>query len=458
MPSAPPHVPPRRALYVAVAVAVASIAPPLRAQPSAKAPAVLTLDEALAIAKRNNPTYQLALTGQARAAANRRTAYGALIPTLGTNFNVNYREGIQQFFAGVPFGAANNTVGSSYGINANMTISPGVGFGLRSANASMDAADETVTLGLLQLRRDVTVQFMNALQARARVTLQDTLLASARSQLTLTEARAKAGLATDLDVRRSQVSVGQQEVALLQARSQADVEVFRLFQQIGVSQSSTVQLSGDLPIIAPPSDLQGLLAKATQASPDLRSRRARLSASQQAYRAQQAQYLPTLNLGANLSGATQRLLGTVPAGAPTGGQGTFPFDFVRQPYTLSAGLSLPIFNGFQREQQIQVANADRRDAEAQLRQTELAVQTTVVTQVTILQADYRAVEINRANLAAAREALTLAEERYRLGLANLVDLVQVRADLERASNDYIASIYTFHRDYAQLEAVTGPLR
>jgi outer membrane protein len=446
----------RRSLLLA-AVTV-GLAPTLGAQSAATAPAVLTLDEALAIAKRNNPTYQLALNGQSRAAANRRAAYGALIPSLNSNFNVNYREGIQQFFAGVAFGAANNTVGSSYGLNANLTISPGLGFGLRSANADYSAADASVNLGLMQLRRDVTVQFMNALQARARVSLQDTLLASARTQLTLTEARAKAGLATDLDVRRSQVSVGQQEVALLQARSQAEVEVFRLFQQLGVTPEGDVRLSGDLPITAPPTDLKALQANATQMSPELRNRRAQLTSAQQTYRAQQTQYLPTLNLGANVSGATQRLLGTLPPNAPTGGQGSFPFDFVRQPYTLSAGLSLPIFNGFQREQQIQAASAGRREAEAQLRQSELAVQTTVVSQATILQADYKAVEINRANLAAAREALTLAEERYRLGLANLVDLVQVRADLERASNDYINSVYTFHRDLAQLEAVTGPLR
>jgi outer membrane protein len=418
----------------------------------------LTLDDALAIAKRNNPTYQQALNSQDRAAAQRRSAYGALIPSVNSSFDIGLREGRQQFFAGVPFGAANNVVSSSGGLNASMTIAPGLGFGLRSANNSYAAAESDVNTGLLTLRRDVTVQFMNALQARARIALQDTLLASARTQLELTAARAKAGLATDLDLRRSEVSVGQAEVQLLQARSQAEVELFRLFQQMGVSQQSGVVLSGDLPVTAPPADIAALQAKAAANSPELRARRSRLVAAQNTYRAQQTTYLPSLNLSASISGVTQTLQGTLPPGSTNAGQGTFPFDFVRQPYNLSAGLQFPIFNGFQREQNVAAAGAGRRDAEAQLRQTELAVQTIVVSQATILQADFRSVEINQRNLAAAREALKLAEDRYRLGLASIVDLVQVRADLERASNDYITSVYTFHRDYAQLEAVTGPLR
>lgn len=422
------------------------------------APRTLTLDEAFALAKRNNPGYQQAQNALARSAAQRRATYGALLPSVNTSFDVGLREGRQQFFAGVPFGAANNILSSSGGLNAGISIAPGLGFGLAAANRSFDAAEEETSLGEMQLKRDITVQFMNALQARARVSLQDTLLASARTQLDLTRARARAGLATDLDVRRSEVAVGQQEVQLLQAQSTADVEVFRLFQVIGVTPESSVQLRGDLPVTEPPADIAALQARAVRASPELRARRARLEAARETHLAQRTTYLPTLSLNASVSGVTQRFQGALPPGTNLTGTGSFPFDFVRQPYNVGASLSLPLFNGFQREQNIAVAAAGRRDAEAQLRQTELSVATTVVSQATILKADYRAVEINRANLSAAREALTLAEERYRLGLANLVDLVQVRADLERASNDYINSVYTYHRDFAQLEAVTGPLR
>jgi outer membrane protein len=439
---------------------VAGLASLVAALPAAaqNAPNVLTLAQALEIARRNNPTYQQAVNSRSRAAAQRRTAYGALLPSVNTNFGVGLREGRQQFFAGVPIGISNNSLNSSLGFSAGLDISPGVLFGLRSAEASFDAADQSVDLADLQLRQNVTVQFLTALQARARVTLRDTLLASAKTQLAQAEARAKAGLATDLDVRRSQVSVGQQEVQLLQAQSQAQVELFRLFQQLGVEQPEGIALSAELPLEPLGMERDALMARAMARSPELQARRAELTSALQAHRATQTQYLPTLSFGANVSSISQRLQGTPPPQAVSSQIGDFPFSVVRQPYTVSAGLSLPIFNGFQREQQIQVAAANRRDAEARVRAAELSVTATVVSQYTALLADFRAVEINRQNEAAARQALTLAEERYRLGLASLVDLVQVRAEFEQASNDLINSIYQYHRDFVQLEAVTGPLR
>ena len=61
--------------------------------------------------------------------------------------------------------------------------------------------------------------------------------------------------------------------------------------------------------------------------------------------------------------------------------------------------------------------------------------------------------------AAARTALQLAQERYRVGLNSLVDLQQARADFDRAETDRIDALYEFHRSFAALENAVGrPLR
>ena len=72
---------------------------------------------------------------------------------------------------------------------------------------------------------------------------------------------------------------------------------------------------------------------------------------------------------------------------------------------------------------------------------------------------YEAVQIQTQNSAAAREALELAQERFRVGANTFVDLVQARADFQRAESDRINAIYEFHRAYATLESAVGrPLR
>ena len=46
-----------------------------------------------------------------------------------------------------------------------------------------------------------------------------------------------------------------------------------------------------------------------------------------------------------------------------------------------------------------------------------------------------------------------------MGAATFVDVQQARADFERAENDRINALYTFHQAFAALESAVGrPLR
>ena len=76
-----------------------------------------------------------------------------------------------------------------------------------------------------------------------------------------------------------------------------------------------------------------------------------------------------------------------------------------------------------------------------------------------LTAAKRASDLQTQNSATAREALRLAEERYRVGANTFVDVQQARADYERAETDRINAVFEYHRAYATLEAAVGrPLR
>jgi outer membrane protein len=72
-----------------------------------------------------------------------------------------------------------------------------------------------------------------------------------------------------------------------------------------------------------------------------------------------------------------------------------------------------------------------------------------------VQAAFRAAELQARNAATAREALQLAEERYRVGASTFVDLTTARAEFERAETDRIDAVYEYHRAYAALENAVG---
>jgi outer membrane protein TolC len=210
-----------RALALGAALALPLVAATARAQTPAPIPQVggapgpaadqgmsLSLEEAVALARRNNPDVLTAENGRRRASATLLGANGAFLPSVNTSLGSSFREGRQQFFAGQAFGNTAGTLSSNLGADASASYSLGLTANRRAARAGVDAAQADVGATLATVRAAVTQQYINALQQDARVRLQDTLLISARSQLELARARVAVGAATPLDARRAEVSVG----------------------------------------------------------------------------------------------------------------------------------------------------------------------------------------------------------------------------------------------------------
>ena len=465
--------------------------------------ASLSLDDALALAKKNNPIYLQSLNGRDRAGTALRSAYGTLLPQASTSFSTGFRQGLPQYFGGVQFGANANTIYSSWGLNFSYSISAGAINALKAYKALADASDQDVTGADQALRASVTQQYIFALQTIARAALQDSLVLSNQLQLELAKAKAGVGTATSLDVKRAEVAVGQNQVASLRAHNVADVTMLQLFQLLGVPMPASVTLTTAFRVDEPKLDVGQLLDLAGRGNPTLRALQMRADAANANYHAAQTQYAPTLSLGANLGrnaqqytnsdhlvtqarsqvvqqqatcfsqdslrrGAGLSSIGTTcnslvltdaRAQALRDGNSNFPFKFTSQPYTLSAGLFLPLFNGFVREQQVQDAASNRSDARYNVRAQQLKLTADVTSAYTTLVADYRTVKLQEVNSARAAEALQLAQERYRVGLNSLVDLQAARADYQQAESDRIDAIYQYHWAFAALESAVGrPLR
>jgi outer membrane protein len=465
----------------------------------AQARTTLTLDEALEIARRNNPQYQQSLTGRTRAQANSRAAWGALLPSADASAGASFREGRSQFFGGVAFGATSDIVSSSWNLSASSRVSLNTFNNIKRANASLDAADAEVGAALFLLQATVTQQYLLALQTQARSALQDTLVMQQKLLLELAQARAGVGLVTSLDVKRAEVGLGQQEVAALRARNTAEVARLQLFQQLGVAMPEGVILSSQLMVTTPSFQLNDLLTQARRDNPTLRAVQAREQVAVAGVRSARGEYTPTLSFQASVGAFTQQQTnidgaiaqaeaGTlssrancfttdslrVGAGMPSiaaqcgaivftpaqaaairANNDKFPFDFTRQPYNLSMNISLPLFDGLGRETRLQEANASRLDAQYSVRRQELALTADVTSAYVSLMAAHKATELQTRNAATAREALQLAEELYRVGSRTFVDLTTARAEYERAETDRIDAVYEFHRAYAALENAVG---
>jgi len=489
----------RRLLCTLLVVGTAHLA---QAQQPTTGP-VLPLDEAIRLAMRNNPQFLQTGTARQRAAAALRAAGGQLLPTVRTSFGSSYREGRQQFFAGQAFGSTSDVLSSSADLGIDLTISAATWMARRQQRANLAASESDISSAEATLRSNVITQYLNVLQAQSRATLQDTLLVSTQAALQLASARQQVGAATTLDVRRAEVAVGQQRVAVLRERNNVEVEKLRLFQQLGVDQPAGVTLSSDFPISEPTVQLGDLLDQARSRNPALSALRSRVQATDVSVSSARSAYFPTLSLSSGVSGFSQQLRNIDGSIATTRGNALqqqrscitqdslrrgaglpsilqqcaaiqftdadaaafrdanaqFPFRMTRSPIQLSALVSLPIFDGFTREQRIQEATASRNDARYRVREQELKLTADVTSAYRNLTTAYQTVRLQEQNSTAAREALALAQERFRVGANTFVDVTQARADYERAETDRINAIYDYHKAFAALEAAVGrPLR
>ncbi len=464
------------------------------------APSALSLEDAIALARTNAPAYLQSTNQRRRADAQVRSARGALLPTFTTSLGSTYREGGQQLIAGQAFGASASQVQGSYALDLTASYSVAALTAPRLQRAARDAVDADILGSGQQLRTGVTQQYLTALQQQARAELADTLVATARTQLELAKARVAVGAATVLDVRRAEVALGQQQVAGIQARNQAEVERVRLLQQIGVEPSRPVTLTSRFTVSDPGLTLDALLQQARTYNPALNALRSRERVAGLSIRQARGAYLPSLNLSANVSGFSSQFTNTdalvagalgsqvaqcqqqaavraIATGQPadasscTGmtltpaqiasaraGNGNF-FSFSRNPYTLSAYLSFPIFNGFQREVGVQQARADQYDADARTRAQELQLTADVTAAYRTLDSQRQVVAQQERNVATAKEALYLAQERYRVGAGGYLDVSQAQDAYNTAQTDYINAVYQYHSAFATLESAVGrPLR
>lgn len=500
----------RRARTLRILAGAAALVAVSMGEVWAQEPATLTLEEAIALARRNNPAFRMVANDESEADWRVREAYAALLPTSQATLGFQYEgEGqplLDLALADLGVDRVPESYWSNYRISVNYQLSaerlfrPWQERANRAATlAAIEAAERTLEL-------DVTRQYLAVLRAVDGVELARKDLDSARENEELAQARARVGAGTQLEVKQAEVERGRAEVALLEAEHRVRTEKLRLFQLLGIRLDREIQLTSEFEVFEPRWEVEQLVEEALGSHPQIRSLRAAEAASNAARRAAWGEFLPTFSFSVGWSGFSREvgtpeyligqarsrmeaaresceLMGRISAGLPEPLPGyprdcgsvyrltpedeaaivaendVFPFEFTRQPVFAQLQVSIPLFSGFQRRRQVEAARVAAEDARERRRAAELERRTLVAEAVLALQTAYKRVSLEERNAAAAVEQLRLARQRYRLGAGDFLELSRAEADHARANRDHLAAVYAFHEALVALEAAVGkPLR
>ena len=286
------------------------------AQQTPQTPAALSLADAIAIARDQNPAYRQALNNRGPAAWGVRGAWSSwAVPTVTTGAGMTYTGPGSQTFLSSSFSQSVSTVSSFYDLNLSWQWSGTTFSQPWLAKAQQHAVDEDIAGAANALVTGVTQQYLTVLQARDQAEVARRMVARNEEFLKLAQARYGVGQATLIDVRQAQVARGQAEVALLRAETAVSVEKLRLFENMGVvppTDIQTVQLTDTFAVQTPAWQLNDLLTMAEDQNPALRALRARERAAAWGVRAATSTYGPSVSLSAGWSGFTQQFTNVDP--------------------------------------------------------------------------------------------------------------------------------------------------
>ena len=110
-----------------------------------EAPDELTLEDAITLAKTNNPTYLSTQNDQAAANWQVREAYAQFIPSFNTSFSGTWQEAGSQRFGTVEFKQNTDWLYSGYSLNFGMTIDGNTIFGIPNARANSRDTDARIS-------------------------------------------------------------------------------------------------------------------------------------------------------------------------------------------------------------------------------------------------------------------------------------------------------------------------
>jgi outer membrane protein len=124
-------------------------------------------------------------------------------------------------------------------------------------------------------------------------------------------------------------------------------------------------------------------------------------------------------------------------------------------FNYSLQLSIPIFQRFQRNNQLQQAKVQMRQAEIEHNELRNQALLDIRKAYLDLEAAVKRVDVTEQNIVAAREEQRFAEERYNLGAGTLLDLIVANTNLVQAESNNIDAIFGFHLAIRQLEYLIG---
>jgi outer membrane protein len=409
---------------------------------------LLTLDEALRLARTNHPQLHAARAQTEASTARVAEAKAPLLPQV--NGNASYQQGTYNQAptpgvtqSGFSSSATSGDTRSYYsaGVSANELI---YDFGQttgkwNAAKATLRSQEENERNFAVQVAFNLRSVYFNAAAARALVKVAEDTLRNQEAHLKQTQGFVEAGTHPEIDLAQARTDRANAKVQLINAQVAYATDKALLNQAMGVERGTDYDVA-DPPADTIPgedTDTDSLLPLALKARPDLISLARQIESQELTTRSIKGGYAPSLGISAGLTD-----------------QGYEPDNLVWN-WKATLGLNWQIFGGGITDAQVREARANTAVLRAQYDLQHQQVRADVEQARFGVRAAKATIEATHEAAVNARVRLGLAEGRYQAGIGSMIELGDSQVALTAASAQEIQAVFNLATARARLLQALG---
>jgi outer membrane protein len=344
----------------------------------------------------------------------------------------------------------------SYGLSGQWSVlNPSAIVGLSSARAGMKAAD----LGYKASRADVRLatkqRFYSTVKAMHLSRVQSRALKLARDDERRVRALFEVGSVSKSDLLKAQVRTASAQLDSTLADHDVVTQRLLLAGQLGIPESQVGEIDSTLATEHTTLDPSGVLEEARKNRPDIQAAEADVKAAELGLRSAHWARLPSL----------------VVQGAWTPqsvSSSHFNVDFVspidsvqdassktKGDYRGTISVNLPIFDGFATDSRVAAARSQMLNAketrDALLRNLEGEVHQSLLSYQEATERE----ALSRRAVESAAENMNLIQQKYNVGSATILDLIDAQLQLQRSASELVSALADIRVAEALVDRVRG---
>jgi len=442
---------------------------------------ILTLEQCVDIALKNNPDLNIAEKEWEKTKAGIWEAYSTVLPSLDAHASLqkswdiqtntipnflkvmlkpepgilppdieeiftSYSEAMPEFVS-LSFGLENTLM---YGATLNQPLFlGGAGIaGIKMAYSTEQVARKNYESAKQNLIYRVSDAFYQTLLAKEVVQVQEEAMKQAMTNLDMVKKRYDVGSASGFDKMRAEVEVANLKPELITAKNNCQASLTNIRMLLGIEKNAPIRTEGSMQFVYDDCgtlELSELQNQAIQNRPEVSVLFSQKKIAASGVTLARSQFMPKLYFSTDYSFLAMRN----------------DFDFVQDDFskgfTSALSLQIPLFQGFRNCKQYQKARLDYKISNDLEKQLMDGIKAEVEIAYNKFQEAKEKYQAASESIDLAEEAMRLANLTYEEGASTQLDVLNSQLALTRARLNHASALYEYQMARYQIRKVTGLL-